>query len=94
VQAWIIMHEEDLMANWQLATTEQNIFRIEPLKQIHMNPRVTNVEPVQDGILDMKPYLEKGIFRELKDVSMFHSVRPFLGTINTVQKIHFFNTLT
>jgi hypothetical protein len=32
VQAWIIMHEEDLMANWQLATTEQNIFRIEPLK--------------------------------------------------------------
>jgi hypothetical protein len=32
VQAWIIMHEEDLMANWELATTEENIFRIEPLK--------------------------------------------------------------
>jgi len=32
VQAWIIMHEEDLMANWELATSEQNIFRIEPLK--------------------------------------------------------------
>jgi hypothetical protein len=32
VQAWIIMHEEDLMANWELATTEQNIFTIEPLK--------------------------------------------------------------
>jgi hypothetical protein len=58
-----------------------------------MNPRVTNVEPIQDyhlhlwftngeeGILDMKPYLEKGIFRALKDVAMFHSVRPFLGTI-------------
>jgi len=32
VQAWIIMHEEDLMANWELATSEQNIFRIDPLK--------------------------------------------------------------
>jgi len=32
VQAWIIMHDEDLMANWTLATTEQNIFKIDPLK--------------------------------------------------------------
>jgi len=32
IQAWIIMHEEDLIANWELATTEQNIFKIEPLK--------------------------------------------------------------
>jgi len=32
VQAWIVMHEEDLMANWELATHEKNIFRIEPLK--------------------------------------------------------------
>ena len=32
VQAWIIMHEEDLMANWELATSEQNIFKIEPLR--------------------------------------------------------------
>jgi len=32
VQAWIIMHEEDLMANWELATHEMNIFKIEPLR--------------------------------------------------------------
>ena len=32
VQAWVIMHEEDLMANWELATTEHNIFKIEPLR--------------------------------------------------------------
>jgi hypothetical protein len=32
VQAWIILHEEDLMANWELATNEKNIFKIEPLK--------------------------------------------------------------
>jgi hypothetical protein len=58
-----------------------------------MNPRVINVKPIQDyslylwftngeeGILDMKPYLDKGIFKDLKDVSMFNSVRPFVGTI-------------
>ena len=32
VQAWIVMHEEDLMANWELATNEMNIFKIEPLR--------------------------------------------------------------
>jgi hypothetical protein len=32
VQAWIILHEEDLMANWELAINKQNIFKIEPLK--------------------------------------------------------------
>jgi len=58
-----------------------------------MNPRVRNVKPEknytlhlwfangEEGILDMKPYLDKGIFRELKDLSMFNSVRPFIGTI-------------
>jgi hypothetical protein len=58
-----------------------------------MNPRVTNVKPAENytlkvwftngevGILDMKPYLDKGIFRDLKDVSVFNSVHPFIGTI-------------
>jgi len=58
-----------------------------------MNPRVKNVMPENDytlhlwftngeeGILDMKPYLDKGIFRELRDFSIFNSVRPFVGTI-------------
>jgi len=58
-----------------------------------MNPRVINVLPEmnytlhlwftngEEGILDMKPYLDKGIFKELRDLSMFNSVRPFIGTI-------------
>ena len=58
-----------------------------------MNPRVKNVLPEknytlhlwftngEEGILDIKPYLEKGIFRELKNEKMFHTVRPFIGTI-------------
>jgi hypothetical protein len=32
VKAWIVLHEEELMANWELATSESNIFKIEPLK--------------------------------------------------------------
>jgi hypothetical protein len=35
----------------------------------------------EEGILDMKPYLDKGIFRDLRDLSVFNSVRPFVGTI-------------
>ena len=58
-----------------------------------MNPEVLKVKPEdnytlhlwfdngEEGILDMKPYLERGIFRDLKDLSVFNSVRPFIGTI-------------
>jgi hypothetical protein len=31
------------------------------------------------GIFDMKPYLEKGIFKQLKNIEMFNTVRPFAG---------------
>ena len=58
-----------------------------------MNPRVKNVKPEKDytlylwfsngeeGRLDMKPYLDKGIFRELRDITMFNTVHTFVGTI-------------
>jgi desulfoferrodoxin (superoxide reductase-like protein) len=32
VQAWIEIHSEELLANWELATTGQTIFKIDPLK--------------------------------------------------------------
>jgi hypothetical protein len=53
-----------------------------------INPRVKNVRPEnnytlhiwfkngEEGIFDVKPYLDKGIFRELKDLSVFNSVHP------------------
>jgi hypothetical protein len=58
-----------------------------------MNPRVKNVTPNrvytvtltftndEVKVFDMKPYLDIGIFKELKDLSLFNSVRPFLGSI-------------
>lgn len=57
-----------------------------------MNPRVLSVSPGDDFTLnlvftdgkelvfDMKPYLEHGIFSELKDSSYFRSVGVVLGT--------------
>ena len=58
-----------------------------------MNPRVINVKPEQNFTLwitfnngeekrfDVKPYLGIGIFKELKDLSLFNSVKPCLGSV-------------
>ena len=58
-----------------------------------MNPRVKEVKPEHNFTLlitfsngevkhfDVKPYLGIGIFRELQDLSLFNSVKPFLGSI-------------
>jgi len=58
-----------------------------------MNPRIRNVQPNSDHTLtlvfdngerkvfDVKPYLDKGIFKELKDLKFFNAVRPFLGSV-------------
>lgn len=58
-----------------------------------MNPRVKEVYPGdnytlhlvfengEEGVFDVSPYLDKGVFSRLKDRSMFNSVRPFLGSI-------------
>ncbi len=32
VQAWIEIHQDELMANWKLAVKGEKVFRIEPLK--------------------------------------------------------------
>ncbi len=32
VQAWIEIHQENLMANWELAINGQAVFKIEPLR--------------------------------------------------------------
>jgi hypothetical protein len=32
VQAWIEIHKDELMANWELATKGETVFKIDPLK--------------------------------------------------------------
>lgn len=61
-----------------------------------MNPRVRTVHPNPDytltlefdnqevKVFDVKPYLDKGIFRELREKAVFYSVRPFLGSVQWV----------
>jgi hypothetical protein len=58
-----------------------------------MNPRVRAVKPNADytitivftngevRVFDVKPYLNKGIFRQLKETSEFNSVRAVLGSV-------------
>lgn len=69
--------------------------RKDPLKygELMMNPRVKSVKPSPDYTLtllftngevksfDVKPYLDIGIFTELKDMGLFNSVKPFLGSV-------------
>jgi hypothetical protein len=58
-----------------------------------MNPRVKTVKPNPDYTItcvftngevkrfDVKPYLNIGIFQELKNLRVFNSVKPFLGSV-------------
>lgn len=58
-----------------------------------MNPRVTSVKTLEGDkllltftngdqrIFDMAPYLEIGIFKELKEISNFRTAKVFLGTV-------------
>jgi hypothetical protein len=58
-----------------------------------VTPRVKAVRPNPDFTLtltstndevrmfDVKPYLERGIFQELKNPHYFNSVRSFLGSV-------------
>jgi hypothetical protein len=58
-----------------------------------MNPRVKDVKAGEDYLIkiwfdngevkvfDLKPYLQTGMFAELKEKSLFNSVQPFLGSI-------------
>jgi len=58
-----------------------------------MNPRVKDVRPNQnytinivfdngeEKVFDVAPYLDRGIFRELKDQNLFRTVRPCLGSV-------------
>ena len=58
-----------------------------------MNPRVKTVTPQKDftllvgftsgekKVFDVKPYLDKGVFTELKDPQLFMKAVPALGTV-------------
>src|SRR5438874_9599629 len=52
--------------------------KVKPLDHYMLHLTFSNGE---DRLFDVKPYLDKGIFRELQDVKMFNSVRISFDTI-------------
>jgi hypothetical protein len=58
-----------------------------------MYPRVKDVKPQDDyqilltfdneelKVFDMKPYINKGFFKQLQDKSYFNTVKPFMDSI-------------
>ena len=64
-----------------------------------MNPRVKKVRPGKDftfvlvfdngekRIFDVKPYLDKGVFKELKNPQFFNSVKKYSLNQNTLAAI-------
>jgi hypothetical protein len=71
-----------------------------------MSPRVKRVETTDNHTLivafangevrefDVKPYLEKGIFKELKDLSYFRAVKVVAGSVEWPHEQDFsFDTL-
>lgn len=66
-----------------------------------MNPRIRDVHPNDDytltiifendekRVFDVKPYLDKGVFNQLRDRRIFNSVKPFLGSIQWVNGLDF-----
>ena len=64
-----------------------------------MNPRVKQVKPQnnymlhiwfsngEEGIFDMKPYLDFGVFSELKDMSVFNTVHSDGLSIEWVNEV-------
>ena len=58
-----------------------------------INPYVKKVKPIENyylelwfkngeqKIFDLKPYLNKGIFSQLKNISLFNSVRVVVGSV-------------
>jgi hypothetical protein len=58
-----------------------------------MYPRVKDVKPQDDyqilltfdneelKVFDMKPYIDKGFFKQLQDKSYFNTVKPFMDSI-------------
>lgn len=55
-----------------------DVKKVKPLDDYRL---YVEIEDGRSGIFDVKPYLDKGAFRELKDVHYFNQVDIFFGAI-------------
>ena len=86
VQAWIEIHQEELMANWTCRERRTRLpYRATQIGVNIMMIKVTAVEPLENHQLQLSfntgDYLNKGIFTEFRDPTYFKSVRMAFGSI-------------
>jgi len=92
LEAWIELHHDELLANWELLSSGDEYFRIDPLKEdTSMEPRILSVKPLPDyklrldyesgetKIFDVTPYIRGNWFNELSDRAYFNAVRIIDG---------------
>jgi len=56
---------------------------VKPLSNYYIYVEIKNGEK---GVFDLKPYLERGVFRELKDVNYFNQVYILFGAVTWVHE--------
>lgn len=93
VQAWIELHRDELMADWEIALSGKNPYKTNHCEADAMYWDVKTVRPLPDfriyveiedgrkGIFDLNPYLDRGVFRELRDVHYFNRVGIQFGAV-------------
>ena len=59
----------------------KNYFAVKEVKALEHYQLALTFSNGEKRLLDMKPYLNKGLFKELKNVSMFNTVRVSFDTI-------------
>jgi len=55
-----------------------NVIQVQPLDNYHLQLQFDNRET---RIFDVTPYLDKGVFSQLKSIEQFKTVKPFFGGI-------------
>ena len=92
LQAWIELHHDELLADWNLVVSGEQPYKIDPLRYI-MNPRVRFVTALENytlhlvftngehGVYDCAPLLDFGVFKELRDTHYFERVKASHGTV-------------
>ncbi len=55
-----------------------DVIRVEPLTDYRLRVELASG---QSGILDMEPYLDQGVFQELRNVQYFNQVGILFGAI-------------
>jgi hypothetical protein len=80
--SWIEIHQEDLLADWELAANGRKPFPIRGLDQMNIAEVVPKdncilyikSEDGQTGQFDVKPYLESEAFSPLEDTTEFERI--------------------